>query len=237
MIRQLSFWILVLLAGFSPPTWAWKKITPTAVEYDAWPDICKSSQFLTIPPDKVRPIISEHEGEVLWSSGGWHYCTGLLKVRRAELMPRTSEMEDTVKDALKDINYSFEKIDKDELWSAEMAVTAARAHRLLKQVDDARRYLKFAQDKHPEYGPTYMALAMLAFDEADYGSAIEALQTGLRFAEDHSGELHYFLGLAYVRVGDYENAKRQEHIARSRGYPLQGLARKIAQYERGTAAN
>jgi tetratricopeptide (TPR) repeat protein len=209
---------------------AWKKVTPTQLEYNAWPNMCKSSQFLTIPPDAVRPRISEHEHKVLWASGGWHYCTGLLKVRRAELMPQTPDFRAYVEDALKDINVSFDKIDKKEPWSAEMAVTAARAHRLLNEPDEAERYLKFARSKHPSYAPGYTATAMLSFDRKDYAAAIEVLQAGMEGAGD-SGELHYFLGLAYFYQGDVDTAKQHAESARALGYPLTGLARKIARHE------
>ena len=230
MIRQLSICSLVFLAGFSPACWAWKKVTPTQVEYNAWPDVCKSSQFLAIPPDNIRPKISEHDHKVLWASGGWHYCTGLLKVRRAELMPPTPEFRDYVEDALKDINVSFVKIDKQEPWSAEMAVTAARAHRLLKETDEAEKFLKFARSQHPSYAPAYTASAMLSFDAKDYQAAIAILQEGINSSGD-SGELHYFLGLAYFYDGNIEEAKKYAESARSLGYPLTGLARKISRLE------
>lgn len=234
MMRQLSIWLFVSLVGFSSASWAWKKVTPTSLEYDAWPDICKSNKFLTIPPDKIRPKVSEREAEVMWSCGGWHYCTGLLKVRRAELMPPTQEFRAYVKDALKDINVSFDKIDKKEAWSAEMAVTAARAHRLLNETEEALEYLDFARSKHPTYSPAYTARAMLSFDKKEYKEAIDTLQEGLEAAGD-SGEIHYFLGLAYLYNGNLEEAIMHEQAARSLGYPLTGLRNKIVARERSDA--
>jgi tetratricopeptide (TPR) repeat protein len=231
VLKRLLISSLILSAAYSPSSWAWKKVTPTQVEYNAWPDICKSSQFLTIPPDNIRPKISERERKVLWASGGWHYCTGLLKVRRAELMPVTPELEEYVKDALKDINVSLDRIDKREPWAAEMATVAARGYRLLSDRDKAMDYLEFARKQHPSYVPTYSVLARFEFDDKDYVAAIEILQSGIEATEDPTGELHYFLGLAQFYSAQLADAKQSEQTARGKGYPLQGLARKLTAHE------
>lgn len=236
MIRTTPIWLLVLSVGFSPAAWSWKKITPTDIEYEALPDICKMSEFLPIPRNKIRPKGVKGVGELLHKSGGWHYCTGLLKIRRAELMPVTPDFKEYVEDALKDVNVSFDRIDKGEPWAAEMAVVAARGYRLLSDRDKALEYLDYARKQHPSYVPTYAVLARFEFDEQDYAAAIDILQSGIEATEDPTGELHYFLGLAQFNLGQIADAKHSEQIARGKGYPLPGLARKISAREAGQVA-
>lgn len=111
-----------------------------------------------------------------------------------------------------------------------MAVTAARAHRLLKGLDEVERYLKFARSKRRSYAPGYAAMEMLSFDQRDYPAAIEVLQDGLEEVRG-SGELHYFLSLAHFYKGDVDRAKRRAQSAQALDYPLTGLARKIARHQ------
>ena len=67
---ETRFHLAVLFMAYISAALAWKKVTPTHVEYNARPDMCKSSRFLTVPAGVVRLKISEHENKVLWASGG-----------------------------------------------------------------------------------------------------------------------------------------------------------------------
>lgn len=229
--------LLVCLVTLSGIAHAMKRIEITLIEWDTLPKLCRASQHTWDPPrGRVRPAMTEHEKKLMWSAGGWHYCHGLVKLRRAELMPRSDQMIAVANDAVRDINYSLNKIDPEEPWAAEMAVTRARAHRLLHERDEAYDYLAFARQHHPTYAPSYIALALLAFDEKHYAEAVEVLSEGNEATGGHVPELVYYLGLAHFYNGDIETAVVYEKEARSLGYPFDGLAKKIASYERSSAA-
>ncbi|MCP5315327.1 MAG: hypothetical protein H6955_17345 [Chromatiaceae bacterium] len=237
VINRISFALFTALLVLAGPALAWNKITLSPLEFDALPRLCKSAAHLPIPRERQRWPHTKQEKQLIWDVGGWHYCTGVVKLRRAELMPRNiSGFEALVKDALLDIDFSFERMPKRELWYAEMAVAAARGYRLLGDTKRAREFLKLAQDNHPRYAPTYSALALLSFDEKDYATAIGVLEKGNEATGKKSSELNYFLGLAYFYAGDIEKARHQEALARELGYPLSGLARKIAQHGRSTGS-
>ncbi|MCA9233507.1 MAG: hypothetical protein KDA57_22905 [Planctomycetales bacterium] len=237
VLNRVQIALFAAMLMLAAPVTAWNTVDMTPLEFDALPRLCKSAPHLPIPRERRRLPASGSERTLIWDVGAWHYCTGVVKVRRAELMPRNSpDQKDLVNDALVDIGYSFERMPKQELWYAEMAVTAARCYRLLGNTERARRLLDLGRKHHPDYAPTYSALALLSFDEKDYATAIGVLEKGNEATGKKSSELNYFLGLAYFYAGDIEKARHQEALARELGYPLSGLARKIAQHGRSTGS-
>ncbi len=69
------------------------------------------------------------------------------------------------------------------------------------------------------------------FDSKDYESAIKALEAGNQAAGGSVGELLYFLGQAHFKAGNIEKARGYANKARTKGYPLRYLSRKLAEHD------
>jgi len=230
---SLKVVFIVWLALLSNSALALSRIQPTAIEWDSWPRLCKAAGHTNVEPPlgRSRPTISKQERALIWKVGGWHYCMGYLKVQRLELMTVTLNRKDLLRQALGDILYSFKRIAKTEPWAAEMAVTYARALRLADKNDQAIEVLDEIKPLHPKYGPIYTAYTALYFDNEEYDKAVAVLEEGNRATGDSLGELQYFLGLAYFKSGNIEQARVYEQKARENEYPLRFLTRKLAEYD------
>jgi tetratricopeptide (TPR) repeat protein len=154
-------------------------------------------------------------------------------VQRAELSIDPQEAEKLADSGLKDTGYSWTRMPRTEPWAAEIAVTRARAYRILGDRDKAQESLDIARSIRPSYPTIYTVMSLLHFDEEAYDKAIEVLQMGNEATGGRSAEINYFLGLSYLNADRLEEARKQADIARSLGYPLDGLARKIAEREQG----
>ena len=228
---------LVLLVAWPGISYSFNKVEISKLEYQALPPMCANAGHLLLQPgiERRSPPLPEGQGQLIWDVGGWHYCNGLVKLRRAELAPRTIETMAIVKDAIRDMDYSLSRINPKEPWAAEMLVAMARAWRILEKPDEAKKFLDIARKNHPSYPQTYLAMATLHFDKAEYTEAVSILKEGVAATEIPSAELEYFLGLAHFKDGNIEAARQQERRARSMGYPLTGLARKLTLHDKSPA--
>tara|TARA_R110001583_G_scaffold154316_1_gene306001 strand:+ start:35388 stop:36125 length:738 start_codon:yes stop_codon:yes gene_type:complete len=224
VLLGLGSWIVPIDLAY-----AYSKVEISEQEFDNWPGYCQAAPFTDVikPPGRQRVYLTDKQRGLSGSIGIWHYCMGLIHVLRAE---RTMDPSG-VDRGFADLMYSYEKIPKYEPWAAEMAVTIARAYRIKRNYKKAKEYLETVLINRPDYVLTYSVLAMLYFDQEKYIDAITVLVEGNANTEGKSAELNYFLGLAYLYNGDIDAAKKQEAIARELGYPLQGLAQKIAEHE------
>lgn len=222
-----------LLVLTSQSSLAFNIIQPTKLEWDAWPKICKGATHTkaAVPKGRVRPKLNKAEAALLSKTGGWHYCIALLKLRQLELGTQKAPRERWIKETLGDINYSLSRIDLNEPWAAEMLVASARAHRQAKNASEAKKSLDKAKEYHPGYSPTYTAYAALFFDDKNYPAAIEILEQGNRTIQGRSGEVLYFLGLAYLKNDQLDKAREFEKLAKAKNYPMRYLSRKLRELE------
>lgn len=240
VVRQPVLAMLVLVVLSSPVIGAYDDIRVTELEYDAWPRYCQAASFIKKPLSRNPPSYrSKREQYRADKAGIWHFCAGLVKIRRAELTSSSpKKMYKLAKTGVSGVRFSLDLVDiKTEPWAADMLVYMARGQRLMKQLDEAKKNLEIAIKYHPSYPQSYTMLARLHFDAKDYPAAIEDLSRGVAATNGKSGALQYYLGLAYVYNGDLEKAKEQERKARALNFPLKGLARKIAELDRTSVSN
>lgn len=237
--RALGGLLVAGLAIFHQPALAYNRVEITLPEWDSWPRYCQlagasnaEARGIRAPSGRVAPRPTGSEERRIWQVGIWHYCTGLIKIQRAELGIYPVDPADFVKDAMKDLMYSYERISKSDPWASEMAVTVARGYRLQGNLEKASEHLEIARRLRPDYSKTYAVMSMLHFDRKDYDQAVEVLEEGNEATGGTSPELHYFLGLAYFKAHRYEEAKKQARIAEGLGYPLSGLKRMIQDHDR-----
>lgn len=209
---------------------------PTEVEYQSWSPECKaayggSNSGRTYGFDKRAPDLGKAFSTLNWKVGGWHYCGGVIKIRRAELSTNAREREKSFLEGIQNANYSYSRIDKTHLWAAEMATTIARGYRGLGDIEKAKNYLDEAIRYHPQYPTAYVLYAMLYFDSEDHKMAKEYLLKANDAAKGASSEINYFLGLASIELGELAEAKKFAAEAARLGYPLTGLQDRIKALE------
>lgn len=78
-----------------------------------------------------------------------------------------------------------------------------------------------AQQFKPSNYRVYQIYGIYLFGKGDYKSAIESYAKSLSLRD--SAEVHYNIGLAYLKSGDVKNAEFHARKAYSKGYPLPGL--------------
>lgn len=235
--RLTAFVFLVLVYCSNSVTYA-ADYQISDMEFEAWPPRCQARPDYVKyrpPPGRKIPSLSPREMARVQKVGLWHYCAGLVLLRRAELAPASDQRIAVAKQALLEVNYSYSIIDYGDPWFAEMSVSVARVYRVLEKPEKAREYLDLARKVNPRYAPIYTAYSLLFFDEGNYEEAAKILQEGNSATKGKVGELHYYLGLANFNLGNINAARSQAQMARSLGYPLSGLARKIAKHDRKTA--
>jgi tetratricopeptide (TPR) repeat protein len=81
---------------------------------------------------------------------------------------------------------------------------------------------------HPGVSEGYAGAALVYRDRGDVANARRMLETGNEAAGGASAELHYFLGLTLIDAKNYEKAQEHARRAYELGYPLPGLANKLA---------
>lgn len=234
-LRHLIVITTLGLVAWSSNSTAFNKIPITPAEWDSWPIYCQGVVHTGVqpPPGRFRPQLSEQLVQKSWQYGIWHYCIGMIKVQRAERRIHTEEASRLIHDAIKDLMYSFERVtDPEDPLAAEMAVIIARAYRVKGDREKALKYLDLAEQVRPDLPQIYAVRSVLHFDKGEYDEAVAVLEGGNKATEGNSAELNYFLGLAYLNAGNIDSAKAQARIAKSLGYPLEGLQRQIEEYEK-----
>lgn len=240
-LKHVSIFVfLCLTAGWYENALAFKKVEPTPFEYDTWPTYCQAHAADTIPDGRKRPVFGKEDVLILKGIGIWHYCNGLINLNRAEVQAdKRTQFFIFNDEAWRDLVWSwnkrsfmFDKLGRSHPLVIKMMVDIARGHRLRGEKEKAKKLLMTAIASDPRYPSAYSVMGIMYFDDKDYEKAVEVLNRGDEATKGESAEINYFLGLAYLNLGDIASAKKHEKIARSLGYPLSGLANKIAQYER-----
>lgn len=233
--------ILVFLAAslLTAQASALNKVQPTKLEWRALPRLCQTgghSGF--VPPRGERyASISAEEKKLLWDIGGWHYCTGVVKLIRAELGMEPKARKALLVDAHKDVGYSLQRIPRNQPLAAEIGVAMARIEHLLSHDEKALKILDELQPLHPGYSPLYTAYAAILLKSKEYSRAAEILAAGNTATGDRLGEIQYFLGIALFHAGDIEAARQYEAKAIANHYPLRYLTRLLAQHDRNSGSD
>ena len=226
-LLNLFLFILLVLSGLGNQALAYKFV-PTELEWRSWSERCQAAYAASNYGQKYgfSQRVPEHIKEK-WSAteniGPWHYCGGLMRIRRAELSVDSKERKENFETGISNCDYSYSRIDKSDPWAAEMATTLARGYKGLGDYNAAKKFLDEAISNHPDYIPAYLAYGLLYYDQEDYSKAMEYLQKANQLSEGASGQIIYTLGLIYFRLGNLEMARSHADEAKRLGYPFRGL--------------
>ncbi len=234
--------LIILCSVFSYKNSYAYSFIPTEVEFLSWSSDCKNVYMAAKEGiDGVAGIygfkLSHSEKKKWFNYGGnngglWHFCEGLIKIRRAEMEFRRFRKNDYYKEAIKDIQYGYKLIPRSNLWSAQMGVSLARVYRGLEEPKKAKKQLEDVLNHHPANAQAYVLMSMLYFDKKNYKTAQRYLLKGNTANKGASSEILYFLGFASLKMGKIADAKKYAQDAINLGYPLKGLIQKIEKFEK-----
>jgi tetratricopeptide (TPR) repeat protein len=111
---------------------------------------------------------------------------------------------------------------------AEIATHLGTVARTGGDAATALDYFRIAMETHPEYPGGYQGAALVLQDQGKVAEAIDVLLSGNEAAAGGSAEIHYFLGMAYLKQKNLDKAAEHAKVAYSLGYPLPGLRNKLA---------
>jgi tetratricopeptide (TPR) repeat protein len=169
--------------------------------------------------------VSAEDEKVIHAVGGWHYCGGAIKIQRAKSTPEPKEKLSILKWAVKDILYSYRKMDLYHWWAPEMAASLAVAYSELEEDKKAEAVLAKISKYHPQHPRIEATRGVLAYDKQDYQMALEYFQKADQYADGKVAENIYFAGLAAYKLGEYELASEYAIRAKMLHYPLNGLTK------------
>lgn len=233
MWKKLLFVCLLGVAG-SANAYTFK---PTDEEFESWSLKCKAlylstqvgarSRFLDRVPQSI--VNRERRAADLIHSGGWHYCAGLIYLRRAK-----REVVDDVKraaildKALAEVIFSASDVSRDSYEFLEMNVTLGNVYKEMEDYQNAEAVYDRVIQQKPSYLPAYAAKSLMFRKQGELDKAVAILEAIPVDVREASAEVNYFLGLFTFELGQFEKAKQYAKIAYDLGYPLPGLKNKLA---------
>lgn len=198
--------------------------TPTPAEWASWGEMCQARYVVSGAGRKSEfgnrvsaATVSHWQNRV---SQAWyglhHYCAGLVLVRRGK-----------IHSAIKEFKFTFQRVPETHYLHGEIATRIGMAYDKLGDTNASAKYLDLAIAKHPTYDGGFIGKALVLRQDGRVQEAIDVLLQGNESTEQSSAELNYHLGLNYLKLKDYENAKNYADIAYGLGYPLPGLRNRL----------
>ena len=161
-----------------------------------------------------------------------HYCASIHYLSRSKVASTAQTNEFLVHQALADALYSYTRSDSASPVYIDMSVTMAQIHDANGQADKAIAVLEHAIQVQPGRPEPYGMLARLQRSHGQLKAARETLKAADVATDGKSVDIHYNLGLISLELGDVESAINYAKQAYSRGYPLDGLKRKLMEMGR-----
>lgn len=210
-------------------------LIPTASEWASWPEYCRakytylrSEVAADFSPKISSAVISKYEASL---GQAWiyihHHCMSLQYWQRANIALTPKERKLRLEQATSESMFTFVRIPTDLPIYADIATHLGTVARAAGDKESANRYFGIARTTHPEYPGGYQGLALLLEDENKNIEARDILLDGNKATGGNSPEIHYFLGLVYLKLKDLDNASAHAKQAYELGYPLQGLRRQL----------
>lgn len=161
------------------------------------------------------------------AGGAWHYCAGLVYLRRAQQTGDEKKRISNYKKALGEISFTARNIPQENPFYSEVQLNQARAFFFLNDFKKSSTILSKLLVVTPGYLPAYIELARQHDKKGKTQEAIAILNSADEKHKQTSADLNYFIGIYYFKTKDYEKAKQHAKVAYARGYPLPGLRRML----------
>ncbi|HCU65318.1 MAG TPA: hypothetical protein DF774_06125 [Rheinheimera sp.] len=159
--------------------------------------------------------------------GAWHYCAGLVFLKRAQQTGDDKKQIANYQKALQEISFTARKVQPENPFYGEVQLNLARTLFFLNDFDKSSTILRNLMVVNPGYLPAYIELARQHDKKGKTQEAIAILNSADDKYKQTSADLNYFIGIYYFKTKDYEKAKQHAKVAYARGYPLPGLRRML----------
>lgn len=159
--------------------------------------------------------------------GAWHYCAGLVILKRAQQTSDDKKQIANYKRALDEISFTARKVQPENPFYGEVRLNLSRTLFYLNDFDKSSTILRNLLVVNPGYLPAYIELARQHDKKGKTQEAIAILNSADDKHKQNSADLNYFIGIYYFKTKDYEKAKQHAKVAYARGYPLPGLRRML----------
>lgn len=205
-------------------------------EFNSWDVRCqalylstnvgKRSAFRNRLP--VSIIQKERKKADAVKSGGWHYCAGLIYVKRAKLAVTNKALQQANYDkAIKEFNFTYSDISRSAPWFAEIGINYGNLLSELNQIKKAQQVFAEVEKYYPNYDRLYVTKAMMYWRLKKFNEGIKTIVARGDTQISKSMEMSYMLSFLYAESGEIESAEKYANIAYRLGYPLPGLKNKI----------
>ena len=109
---------------------------PTELEFMSWSSDCKNIHLAARAPGaRLYGMKLSIQDKNRWyrygdkNGGLWHFCEGLILIRRAELEFNKKAKQNIDKDAITEVMFGYRLLPKNTIWSAKMGVALAKIYR------------------------------------------------------------------------------------------------------------
>lgn len=209
---------------------------PTDLEWATWPEYCRARYVVSAAGRESTHVKDVSKATVsLWESrlGGWwyalhHHCAAMLQISRARIEPNAKKRNHMLETAMRDLQFTLARTPESNAGYAESTIQLAFALELKGEVPAALEYVDGAIKANPKSANAYAAKSMILRNKKDLQGAVAALLAGNEALEGKSAELHYFLGLIYIDLGQYAEAQSHAREAYALGHQLPGLRKRLA---------
>lgn len=160
-----------------------------------------------------------------------HYCAGIAMAAEAQVADPTQAVY-LRRYAIEEILGAYGRVPPTDPFFGEMVTSLARIYRDEGKPAEALELLREGMAAQPSFASIYTLTAMIHKDANQLRKAVEVLTQGEEATQGESAEIHYFLGLLLVDLGDLDNAVEHARRAYELGYPLPGLKTKLRRHNR-----
>lgn len=230
-ITAIAMWLALEVL----PAQAATILIPTASEWASWPEYCRakyaylrSEVAAQLSPSVSPADIARYEASL---GRAWvfihHHCMSLQYWQRANMALTPTDRKLALEHAMSESVFTFARIPAELPIYAEIATHLGLVARAANDLASAKHFFDIARTTHPDYPGGYQGLALLREDHHQYAAARDILLQGNKATNGKSPEIHYFLGLVYLKLDDLDDASVHAKLAYDLGYPLPGLRQKL----------
>ncbi|MEQ1800528.1 MAG: tetratricopeptide repeat protein [Gammaproteobacteria bacterium] len=209
---------------------------PTPSEWANWPEYCRAkyaylrrSETLEFGPPVPSALFEKYDASL---GRAWvfihHHCAGLGYLQRAQLARTPGDKKEALRKAFSESRFTFVRIPEEIPVYAEIATHMGTVSRASGDAAAALNYYGLAIQTHPDFPGGYQGTALVLQDQGKMDAAVKILLEGDEATGGSSAEIHYFLGMAYLKQKDFDKAVEHAERAYELGYPLPGLRNKLA---------
>jgi tetratricopeptide (TPR) repeat protein len=211
-------------------------LVPSEREWVGWPEYCRvrfavaSEGRDTEFGARISPAMIEDWKQRLGPA--WyalhHHCYGLVLLERGRLSTDRREKLYDIDQGIREHSYALARTPMDHPMYAVMASQIGVGQQLAGNYAKAAEAFDRAIRARPTDAIGYQGKALLLRQQQKYAEALEVLLQGDSATGSKSAEINYFLGLVLLDLKDPGRARVYAEKAYAQGYPLPGLANRLA---------